>query len=193
MAKAEKEKDTAFRQEIRNKRQKKAELIRKAVELEKKKPFDKNVFELYSLISGKIVIQQESLSKTFRIIKKEVEELLGTLCREKGFPHPILVKTPETDLKTDSQESDKDDMYEAVDLVLQYSGRNAEPELYEYGKTLLEQFDTEQYNRVPDIAELAVNEGYIKNEDMEKASIELATRRKDEPSLSMDQIGRAHV
>ena len=171
-AKAEKEKDKYFQREIRNKKQKRAELARKAVELEKKKPFDKTVFELNSLISGNIVIQEESLAGAFRIIKQEVDELIATLCREKGLPRPAPVKNPQTGLKSDSPASDKDDMYEAVDLILQYAGRNAEPELYAYGKTLLDQFETGRYSRVPDIGELAVNEGYITQED---------------------QIGRAHV
>ena len=188
LAKAEKGKDTTFRKEIRDKRQKRSELARKVLELKEKKPFDKTVFELYSLISGNIVIRRESLSEAFRIIKQEVDELIGTLCREKGLPEPAPSKSPGSGLKEDLPESGKENIYEAVDMILQYAGRNAEPELYAYGKTLLDQFETGRYSRVPDIGELAVNEGYITQEDLEKASIELATRRKDEPAISMDRI-----
>ncbi|MGM0642283.1 MAG: flagellar assembly protein A [Thermodesulfobacteriota bacterium] len=188
MAKAEKEKDRKLTSEIKKKKEKKEELAGKAKELETKKPFEKPVFELYSLISKNIVIQGESLARTFWIIKDEVDDLIGTICNKKGFSLPEQARKPFTGTDTDEPYSRKQDMYEPVDLILQYAGMNAEPQLYAYGKELLKEFSTEHYTRVPAIGDLALSEGYITKEDLDRASIELATRAKEEPGVTMERI-----
>ncbi len=211
LAKQLKYKNKKFLDEIKKKQQEKQSLENALIKIEQEKQKKQDFPGLNSILIRNILIEPDTLLSAFKIIKSQAESCLIQVLEKNGIPftfnngareqkqYNIQANDNNTqefaNKRIDIAKDEKynHEKYEIIDLIIQFAVKKSEPLIRKiksegnresYKKTKLDDFKT-----VPDIGELAYQEGYISAKELEDLKKEQEkSEQNNPPGRSIEKI-----
>nr|WP_320191604.1 FapA family protein [uncultured Desulfobacter sp.] len=148
-------------------------------QLEKERGQEKMFPGLDYYFSDKPIQNQTTLIQAFEIINQELETILADMAQKYDLSFPTIGSQPDTAKWAGAMASPD---YDLIDQIIGVALQNAIPLLSNLHPSFGDGVDIESYTTVPDIWELAQNEGLVEAEQILKLKEQMENRTDLSPS-----------
>ncbi|MFO7884826.1 MAG: flagellar assembly protein A [Desulfobacteraceae bacterium] len=178
-----KKEEKAFRERIELKKQA-VETAKEELIYAKKRAEQESLFPGFDqLLSRTININPENMAKTFFLVKKEFYKMISQIAEK----YQIAFVPEISDIDAVSIE---DNTYEIIDQILEILMLKMESDLSAMNRDKEESFSVDQYKTVPAFESLALNDGYITQQEFERARetvLDKSRKSSDSAEHAMDK------